>query len=196
MFLQPAQQLDRGGFLDYQVDARILQAESADHPWHQRVHRGADEAHAQLALFATLAFAGGAANLVGEEEGVAHLAQHDLAHGCQAQAGRQPLEQGHAQFFFELADGGGQGRLRHVQPLGGAVEIERFAQHQRLLDLTEVHADETGRSRHHRRAADYARSRGNAQSGIAPCAIQAPVAASVRNASIFSCGSQPDSTSP
>eukprot|EP01136_Pigoraptor_vietnamica_P020049 Opistho-1_new@68405 len=136
------QQIGGGRLLDLQVHARVLAVKAAHDLRHQRIGGRADEADAQQALFARHAVAGRAADLVDEEQRALGVLQHGFAGGREPQAGGEPVEQEHAEFFLELLDRGGQRRLRHVQPLCGAVKVERLRQDDDLPQLAKLHGGE------------------------------------------------------
>ncbi|MDT4845976.1 hypothetical protein FQZ97_799790 [compost metagenome] len=139
MFLDPPQQLDRGRLFDHDIDPGIVPAKAADDLRHQRVGCRTDEAQAQQTLRARFALTRGASRLFSKEQRVPCIAQHRFAGGRELEPRRQALEQLHAQFFFQFLDRRRQRRLRHVEPLGSPPEVQRFCEHEQLLELAKLH---------------------------------------------------------
>ncbi|CFU55754.1 Uncharacterised protein [Bordetella pertussis] len=136
---QFAHQLVGGGFVQHQLDAGVARLEAVQDARQHRVAGRIGEAHDDAPLVAADVFPGAALQFVDVAQGAPGVLEHGRARHRQGQAARLAVEQHDAQFILQLADGGRQGRLGHVQALGGSVEVQGFRKHDELLQLTKIH---------------------------------------------------------
>jgi hypothetical protein len=132
----------RGRLAQHQLHARKARLEQRDQPRQQREAGGSCKAQREPALFARGALGGRAAQLLGALQRVARVGERDATGHRELQAARVAVEQHDAQLFFELANGRGQRRLRHVQALCGAVKVERLRKDDELPQLAQFHGRE------------------------------------------------------
>ena len=132
--------LDTVHFLQRQFDQRIGGAVGADDAGQQLSNRRTDEADAQPPAQARCALPHRIAKAFRRRQRRARRRQRRHARRSQAHTTRFAHEQRRAQILFQLADRNGQRRLRNMQPLCRAMEIERFGKHRKIAQLAQVHA--------------------------------------------------------
>src|SRR5208282_2932050 len=76
---------------------------------------------------------------IGLNEGAARLFQHDAARVGKLDAAARALEQLHPEFVFELADLLAERRLRHMQALRGAAEVQLFSDGDEVAEVSQFH---------------------------------------------------------
>lgn len=73
------------------------------------------------------------------KEDETRFGQRGTAGGGQRDAARVPGKQRDIQLCLQLLDRDRQGGLRDMQAFGGAVEIQRFGQHDKVPYASEIH---------------------------------------------------------
>ncbi|MCY1539846.1 hypothetical protein D9M68_754550 [compost metagenome] len=148
VFLEFLHDAYRRGFAQHHGDARIALAERRQDARQHAVRRRSHEADAHRAAFAGGARARRLPELIGMKQGAPRFVQRRQAGFGQPDALASADEQLHAHHLFELAYRDGQGRLRHVQLFGRTMEIQRFGQDEKLLQVTEIHSGGPDRACH------------------------------------------------
>ncbi|WP_254665314.1 hypothetical protein [Stenotrophomonas sp. HMSC10F06] len=123
-----------GGLPHREGDARVELAKVAQRLQQRGIGGDVDEGQGQVALHAL----GHAARLGDALLQRLHSSARGLKEGCprrcQRDAARGALEQRGSDGALQLADGLAQRRLRHVQPLGGAIEVQLLGHGNELLE--------------------------------------------------------------
>ena len=117
---------------------RLVVAQAADQLRQHAVQRRGCETDAQPGLLALANAAGVVADLVQLfEQHIGVFIEKPPGLGQPQRAAA--LQQDHAQFLFQLLDLPAQRRLGDVQAFGGAGEVEGFAQHLEIAQVTQFH---------------------------------------------------------
>ena len=128
-----------GHFLDAQADARIALVEAAEQGPGQVSGEGRGQGQAQRAAAQVLHVMHGSPGGLQVLQGTPGIGDIGLAGIGQAHAAPGTVEQRRSQGLLQLLDLLRQGRLRHVQRLGGAGEVAVLGNGQQVTDMTQEH---------------------------------------------------------
>ena len=136
---QRADLVARRALVELDVDRRVRHAQPLHDARHERQERRAGEAHAQrpgLPLVDAARVVRGAVE-VGQDR--ARVAQEGLAGRRHLHAPARPREELAAQLVLQQPDLVAQRRLGHVEPLGGAAEVQLLGDGHEVAELTQLH---------------------------------------------------------
>ena len=137
--LELAQLLAGAELVQAQRDVRRVVAERAQQLGHERVHRRADEADRQPADLAALDAPGLARCVLDRVEDLPRPDEERLAGGRQLDPALVAQQQRRPDLLLELADLLAQRRLRHVQALGRAAEVQLLGDDDEVAQVAELH---------------------------------------------------------
>ena len=128
-----------GQFREADFHVGVAAAEVAQDRGQPFVGKLRDEADGEAAGFAARGASGGAGGLVGGAQEAVGVFEEDLAGGGERDVVAVAVEEGRAEFFFELLDLHAERGLGDVQAFGGAAEAEFLGGSDEIAEVAEFH---------------------------------------------------------